>query len=992
MIEQPDNTISLRPTKAFDPIGTIARHWVKIAVFGTVLFVLMSPVALFKTKAFYKADGKLLIAPSVQTLIARAEDNPIAGYYRDYVQTQCERIHSRDTIETALGALAPDIRRVFVADDRKMAQAARMLVTRFKVEYVRGTHFISVSLAGDHPEGLAQLVNAVMVSYLEQTRSEAEGQESRRLQYLQDEKQALDAQISQLTARYKNISGVIGSVDFKEAGNIHNDMLKGLQQEHIRAYTERIKKENDLKAAVREAEALKALPIDADVEAFVLNSGVASEMDIQTYRQIQSLKESLEGLSDNNPDRAVIANQIENLTTSLDYSKDMLKARTRRILEAKREAQLQEKIALARSECETARLAEAELKQRLDAVAAQKSAISDKILDGQQVEKELERLQDLYTRIEDRINVLRMEARGPGRISLESRALPPRGPAGSNFKKLIVLCFVAAFGGICLVCVLFDLADKRVRSRKDVLDAIGAKVTWPISDYLVTRTIDVPFSRATRDDSANVVSKAIHSLAVRLDRERRERGAKLAVFTGVDDRSGTSEIMANVAYAMTRLCKRVLVIDANLINPSSDRVFLEGIPTAGLVEHMREEIDFQESIVRIEDRQFDLLPAGQLLLMSEINLIDRSKFPPMFQRLKEHYDVILVDTPPVLVSDFTEFLILNADMVSLIVQGDRSRYDALFMVGDIFRRLRVKAVAVVLNWGAPRERNRAQIFISRILAPITKRIITSPFWDVRHRGLSSRAAEQDNGRAYRMLLNRLRRLKRLDKKIMVLICLVGAFLGGGRVFFASLPARHPAAPFFRVPGENSVALPAPVVAVDSASKDGGESGEKAPLWGLPMETDADVQVASSSNSRMEGPAQEKSGGASRATGLRSAAWILAQSPRHYTIQLMGASEKTYLDLTAMRLFGSGTLAYYKKIHAAMDWYVLIFNVFSDRAQASAALEALPDKFKVNSPWIRRMDDVQQEIFTARKLLDAPRDAATYRMADNTSHESSVHYQ
>ena len=111
MIEQVEEQVERKPIKPFDPIGSLFRHWLKIAVFGSALFVLLSPVALFKKKAFYKAEGKLMIAPSVQTLISRTETNPITGSYSNYVRTQCERIKTKEIVEASLDRLDQNIKK-----------------------------------------------------------------------------------------------------------------------------------------------------------------------------------------------------------------------------------------------------------------------------------------------------------------------------------------------------------------------------------------------------------------------------------------------------------------------------------------------------------------------------------------------------------------------------------------------------------------------------------------------------------------------------------------------------------------------------------------------------------------------------------------------------------------------------------------------------------------------------------------------------------------
>ena len=80
----------------------------------------------------------------------------------------------------------------------------------------------------------------------------------------------------------------------------------------------------------------------------------------------------------------------------------------------------------------------------------------------------------------------------------------------------------------------------------------------------------------------------------------------------------------------------------------------------------------------------------------------------MLKALKSEYDVILIDTQPVLTSDLTEFLCTVADVAVLVVQGDRSLYREVFHTVDILLKLEIPALASVLNWGSPRLVKRIQ--------------------------------------------------------------------------------------------------------------------------------------------------------------------------------------------------------------------------------------------------------------------------------------------
>ncbi|MBC8414284.1 hypothetical protein H8E50_11545, partial [bacterium] len=86
------------------------------------------------------------------------------------------------------------------------------------------------------------------------------------------------------------------------------------------------------------------------------------------------------------------------------------------------------------------------------------------------------------------------------------------------------------------------------------------------------------------------------------------------------------------------------------------------------------------------------------------------------------YDFILIDSAPVLQSDLTEFLVVQADVGVLIIQGDRCLYNNLRRSVQILSRLRLTAISAVFNWGAPRNRSSIHRLIAKFIKPIENRL------------------------------------------------------------------------------------------------------------------------------------------------------------------------------------------------------------------------------------------------------------------------------
>ncbi len=99
--------------------------------------------------------------------------------------------------------------------------------------------------------------------------------------------------------------------------------------------------------------------------------------------------------------------------------------------------------------------------------------------------------------------------------------------------------------------------------------------------------------------------------------------------------------------------------------------------------------------------------------------------------------------------------------------------------------------------------------------------------------------------------------------------------------------------------------------------------------------------------------------------LRDEAWLLAQPPGRYTLQVLSSPRREAVLERARRLRLAAPVAVFRFRHQGRDWYALVVGAYPDRASARRAIDALPPDLRNNRPWVRRLGDVQALIRAAR---------------------------
>ncbi len=91
------------------------------------------------------------------------------------------------------------------------------------------------------------------------------------------------------------------------------------------------------------------------------------------------------------------------------------------------------------------------------------------------------------------------------------------------------------------------------------------------------------------------------------------------------------------------------------------------------------------------------------------------------------------------------------------------------------------------------------------------------------------------------------------------------------------------------------------------------------------------------------------------------AWLLAQRPGHYTLQILGGGSETAIRqfVVANRLTGPSAIL--QTARNGKPWYVLLYGAYPSRAAASQALAQMSATVRAAKPWPRSIAAVQGEI-------------------------------
>jgi succinoglycan biosynthesis transport protein ExoP len=242
-------------------------------------------------------------------------------------------------------------------------------------------------------------------------------------------------------------------------------------------------------------------------------------------------------------------------------------------------------------------------------------------------------------------------------------ATEPDQPIAPNTRRNLLAALLAGIVLGLATAYLRELLDTKIRTAADVEGAAGVPVLAAVARE--ARSGDRTASaRALR----TMQSEEFSRLRVNLQTVGLDDATKCFVFSSAIAGEGKTYSCARAAAALAATGTRVLLIDADLRRPTvADHFAIEG--GVGLTEVMVGRATAEESIQTVAPN-LSVLPAGSVPA-NPGELLASHAFAALLLAWREAYDVVLIDSPPVL--PVADAVVLSRQATGTILVVDANR-------------------------------------------------------------------------------------------------------------------------------------------------------------------------------------------------------------------------------------------------------------------------------------------------------------------------------
>ena len=198
----------------------------------------------------------------------------------------------------------------------------------------------------------------------------------------------------------------------------------------------------------------------------------------------------------------------------------------------------------------------------------------------------------------------------------------------------------------------------------------------------------------------SIFSEAIKTIRTNLAFSMIDKEMKTILLTSPQSGDGKSFITANLAVAYAQEDKKVLVVDCDLRKGRQHEIFEVMNLTSGgysnLILNYKEDTKLDKYIVSTSNKNIDLLPTGPTP-PNPVELLASESNQKLMKNLREHYDVILLDCPPVLGLSDTMIMTKYSDANLIVVSSRKTKVESLDKAKKVFEQAKANITGVIIN-------------------------------------------------------------------------------------------------------------------------------------------------------------------------------------------------------------------------------------------------------------------------------------------------------
>jgi len=535
-------------------------------------------------------------------------------------------------------------------EDAARAYSIYLLQRRMKVTRQGTTFLVDIAVSSESPQKAATIANAVADAYFEE-------QVRAKFDATRIAAKWLGGQIDALKNRVVTSEQAVA--DYRSANNLAVSQGVTVNDQQITDLNSKL-----IAARVQTAEARAKFDQVQQLaktggDAGGLNAAVSSEMVTKLRAQYADIAKNEADLTSKYGPRHP---QVANVRAQLKDTQRLINEEIGRIVQG------------TAHDYDVAKSREASLQDSFDKLQGVSSTSGQAVVRLHELQREAEANRTLYesylARSKETTAQESLEMPDSRIVSFASIPLKPSAP-----KTMLILGFaiLLGLGGGTVLAFLTDYLDGRIKTleQAEEISGVPALAALPsissrelagrakrgrteLGSYdprtmrLLPAALQPPLMRYAIEEPGTFFAEAIRAVRLAIQRARKIDTVKVVLVTSGLESEGKTTFAGNLALSFATLGIKTLLIDGDLRNPGLTRAVSPNAD-AGLLQVATGEVSLERAILLDRSTGLSILPSPAVKDVDAITeLMFSEQIVEILDRLKSHYELIIIDSPPLI--------------------------------------------------------------------------------------------------------------------------------------------------------------------------------------------------------------------------------------------------------------------------------------------------------------------------------------------------------
>ena len=192
----------------------------------------------------------------------------------------------------------------------------------------------------------------------------------------------------------------------------------------------------------------------------------------------------------------------------------------------------------------------------------------------------------------------------------------------------------------------------------------------------------------------SITAEAYRTLRTNIQYSSFDKEVRVIVVTSSEAGEGKSTTAGNLAISFSQAQKKTIMIDCDLRKPSLHKKFRIS-NMVGLSDLLKGKESLKEAVHKYND-YLDILTSGKVP-PNPSEMLGSHSMENLLKRLKDEYDMIVIDSAPLQAVTDAQILSRKADGTILVVRAEKTKRDSVIQAKELLQKVDANILGVVLN-------------------------------------------------------------------------------------------------------------------------------------------------------------------------------------------------------------------------------------------------------------------------------------------------------